>query len=207
MMTLWLVGSILVDMNKYLFLALLVGLGASAETKSVQKIAFNSDQGNARIEFRALVKPGSIKIVGKSETLKGGLAYDQGKISGKLTTPLDQFDTGINSRNRHMREKYLETSKFPEAELTLSRLEILDRPVNASQFKYENLPFEGKLLLHGVEKPVSGTATLQREGTILMVDAFFKIKISDHGINQPSFAGVTMQDEIEVTVHKSGPIL
>ena len=38
-----------------------------------------------------------------------------------LTVRLDTLDTGIALRNKHMKETYLETDKFPEARLEVAR--------------------------------------------------------------------------------------
>jgi polyisoprenoid-binding protein YceI len=59
------------------------------------------------------------------------------------------------------------------------------------------------LKLHGVEKPVSGTFDLSGSGASPKLAAKFAIKLSDFGIGIPSFAGVTMADEVAVTVLSS----
>jgi polyisoprenoid-binding protein YceI len=62
------------------------------------------------------------------------------------------------------------------------------------------MPFTGKLNLHGLDRPVTGTAEIKTENEQVKILAKFKVKSSEFNINIPSFAGITVGDEIEIEV-------
>jgi polyisoprenoid-binding protein YceI len=98
-----------------------------------------------------------------------------------------------------MKEKYLETAKFKRATLSLEKLE-LPKSLSAEILTFEELPFTGKLNLHGVEKPVTGKAVLKKNGSQIEIVAKFGLKIGDFAIAVPSFAGITVAEEVNVEV-------
>ena len=68
---------------------------------------------------------------------------------------LNSLDTGIGLRNRHMRENYLETDRFP---LTHFKGKIIhSNVVNDTTISVEA---EGTIFIHGIEQPLTVTATL-----------------------------------------------
>ena len=77
-------------------------------------------------------------------TVTGELKEDKGKLSGKFEVDLRSLDTGLDLRNEHMRDKYLETDKFPNAVFELDPLEIGSKT------------FTGLMTLHGRSKKITG---------------------------------------------------
>lgn len=139
------------------------------------------------VSFVAKGNPGFMKIEGKSSE---GI---QGKLEGSrgvFVFPLKTLETGIDLRDEHMKENYLEVEKYP-----VSRLEVLEAKEISSIGGSSSGPFTGKLTLHGVTKEVSGNYKL--EGPNLT--ASFSIKLSDFGISIPSYMGVTVADTVDVT--------
>jgi hypothetical protein len=57
--------------------------------------------------------------------------------------------------------------------------------------------FEGLLTLHGVTKPVSGKFSISDQRA---VEASFSVKLIDFAVAIPTFAGVTVADNVEVNV-------
>ena len=155
------------------------------------------------VEFLALARPGALKIKGKSKedsALNCKLELNKSSLSGPCTFKLDSLNSGIDLRDKHMKEKYLETGKFPTSELHLTKL------ILPGNFSGEDIPFEGKLKLHGVEKPVSGKVKANGNGTGKELKLAFSYKIStaDFKIETPNFMGVTMANEVEVSVNLEG---
>jgi polyisoprenoid-binding protein YceI len=87
-----------------------------------------------------------------------------------------------------MKNKYLETAKFPEAKLTFAGL----------PFSAQMKTFKAKLLLHGVEKEIFGTCTVA--GGDLKTLADFEITLSDFNIEIPSYMGIKVADKVKVSV-------
>jgi polyisoprenoid-binding protein YceI len=184
-----------------------MGFGvADAATPKMPKWTLNADQGTGLVEFDAIGRPSALKIHGKGSAPKGTLSVSDGKASGNLTFDLESLDTGIGMRNEHMKKKYLETGKFKEATLVISALAV---PValQSGNGKAEGVPFEGTLSLHGVQKPVTGVAKLERAGDQFKVDADFGVKTADFGISTPSFAGVTMGEDVKIQVQMAAPVV
>jgi len=164
---------------------------------------FSHAQGS--LEFRAVGKPSALKIVGKSGVPTGSLVFSKDSLGGALSLSLDGLDTGIELRNHHMKEKYLETKTFPQA--TLYPLNIgIPKEKMLTDFEVSGAAFTGNLLLHGVEKPVAGKVSLKRTGPTLTGDASFQIKLSDFGIAVPSFMGITVADTVDVTTSFKAPL-
>ena len=79
-----------------------------------------------KVEFLAVGQPSALKIRGKlsdEKPISGSLEVVDGSLSGTAKVKLDGFDTGIELRNRHMKEKYLETGKYPETAVKLEPTE------------------------------------------------------------------------------------
>src|SRR5437868_9273038 len=120
--------------SAFLFATLTVG----AATIEVSK---------GHVEFLAIGKPSAIKIRGKGDRLQSQLQFNKDKtLTGKVVFDLSSLDTGIETRNQHMKEKYLETGKFRDAELTLKSLS-LPQDLCKENVKLEKSPFEGTLKL------------------------------------------------------------
>jgi len=157
----------------------------------------------AKIEFLALATPGALKIAGKqasNSTLKTDIKIESNQVTGSSTIQMDSFSTGIGLRDKHMKENYLESSKFPESSFTYKKLTL---PKDGTG---ENIPFEGTLKLHGIEKPVTGLIKADKRNSTLILDHVFKIKTSDFGISTPKYMGVVMGEEVEIKVTLEGTI-
>lgn len=196
-------------MLRTLILATLV-LGQSAltyaSTPTTQKWLVNLDQGSGAVEFDAIGRPSAIKIRGKGAAPRGSLTLEGNVASGAVTFELDSLDTGIKLRNQHMKKKYLETAKYSKAQLTITKLSVPEA-INGETAKFDKLPFDGKLSLHGVEKPITGFARIERSGKLISVDADLALKISDYGITTPGFAGITMAEDVKILVRFSAPVV
>src|SRR5579884_3274798 len=150
--------------NAVLISALLSALSqnASASTPSSKQWLVDLDKGTGNVEFRASGHPSSLKIVGKGSAPHGNFNVAGNHVSGVVTFDLNSLDTGIDLRTHHMKEKYLETGKYQQAKLTIQQMQ-LPQDLAGERFAAD-VPFTGKLSLHGVEKPVSGTAHLDKNG-------------------------------------------
>lgn len=114
----------------------------------------------------------------------GGATLSGGKVSAKnIVVDMKSLSTGLDLRDDHAKNKYMEVGKYPEAVL-----------IEATG---ENGKGTGKLRFHGKENPVSGTYTVQG-GKVL--NAEFKIKLSDYGISDISYKGIGVEDEVKIEV-------
>lgn len=155
---------------------------------------------SSKVKFLAIGRPSLLKINGEGSAPKGQVKIDGAKATGSFEFDLDSLKTGIDLRDSHMKEKYLQTAQFKDAKLTIDSLSLPagwdpNKPALADQ------PFEGKLLLHGVEKPVKGTFKVEGGNAAqLPVAAEFQIKLTDYAIDIPSYAGIKVADDVKVQV-------
>lgn len=179
-----------------------------AETKTpeakgpVTVVELNSSK--SEVEFRAIGKPSFLKVNGKGTKLKGDFEIQGKNVTGESSFPLETLDTGIDLRNKHMKEKYLEIKTYPEAKFTLTHLVLPSELKNESAF--EQLAFTGTLSLRGKTQTVSGKVDISRSDRVVSIMATFKTKISLYGIPEPGFKGVTVADEVDVYIRGNGNV-
>lgn len=94
---------------------------------------------------------------------------------------LNSLDTGIGLRNRHMRENYLETDKYP---LTYFRGVLVS--VDTLDQNRNTVIVDGTMFIHGVEHQKQVEGILVREGRRLRIRTEFDVKLSDYDIKIPS---------------------
>jgi len=169
---------------KYAGVALLLTLASTAD-------AALSKQGSSEVAFEATAT-GGLSIEGTTEEMN--VAEREGKVV--ITVPLGQLSTGISLRDKHMREKYLQVDKYPNAQLDVDRSSLVFPDDGSSVTK--TVP--GKLTLHGRTSPASFRYSAVRDGDVYRVAGAMVVLLSRHGIEQPSFMGITVKDEVSVRV-------
>lgn len=160
------------------FLSLLLMSPAYADLHSTK---------NGQTTFEAVGKPAMIKIKGEAPAPLALIKTENNKHSLESTLDLNLLTTGIDLRDEHMKEKYLETAKFPKAKLTIDDLNL---PANA-----KDQAFKGTLSLHGKEAPVEGTFSFNEKKE---ASAEFKIKLSDFGIEIPEYMGIKVAETVTI---------
>jgi polyisoprenoid-binding protein YceI len=174
-------------------LTLLPGSSPAAEGPS-----FRVESGDVRVVVP--LKPGGA-FEAKTASLSGTLTLGASKpapLSGELTVDLTTLDTGISLRNQHLRENYLEVQKgrgFDRA--VLSGMRLTDAEGESFQGK---TGFTGTLLIHGVSKPVTGTAEIRRVGSAVHVQAKCPLDLNDFAITPPEYMGVGVANKVMLKV-------
>lgn len=141
---------------------------------------------SGNVEFLAIGTPSFIKVKGEGAKPTGNLSIANGKASGEFKLDLTQFKTGMEKRDTHMKET-LEVEKYPTATITFKDVAVPNGKAT--------IPAE--LELHGQKKPVS----LEAEFTEGKANGKMRVKLSEFGIKPPSFAGVTVKDDVDVTIN------
>jgi polyisoprenoid-binding protein YceI len=182
----------------------IIFFNAKAYADTIQVVDLDGSEGST--EFTAIGSPSFLEIHGKGKAPTGQIQIKSGITQGSLTVPIDSFDTGIEKRNEHMKTVYMENKKFPTATLVFRAIQV---PKNFSSdgFSNQGFPVSATLTLHGVTNPVAVIADLDRKGESLSVHARFKFKLSQYHIKIPSFAGITVADEVQVSVQTLGPFI
>jgi polyisoprenoid-binding protein YceI len=149
---------------------------------------------SGKVEFLAIGKPSFLKVKGVGTAPKGSLTMEGDKASGEFTFDLSSLDTGIALRNEHMKDKYLEVGKHPLATIRF-------KDVSAKEGAKQTVPAE--LELHGVKQPITLEATLKPDGEKKVATASFKFKLTDYQIEIPTHLGITIADEVSVTIEST----
>ncbi len=110
-----------------------------------------------------------------------------------LTVATPTLTTSLELRDKHMRETYLETSKFPEAKLVVEK-SCLAFPEAGE--KSGECP--GAFTLHGETKPVTVKYKAKVAGGATEVDASFVANFTDHGVKEPKYLGIRVKPEVDV---------
>lgn len=156
-------------------------------------------QQDSTVEFTAIGKPSMLKIKGTGGKLTGEVQHENSQITGNFIVVLDKMTTGIELRDEHMKKKYLETDKYPTAALKITQL-VFDKNYFLEKGEQKEVPFTGKLTLHGEENDVKGTAKLVASEKLITVDAKMTTAITQYKMNIPSYLGIKVADEVEIKV-------
>lgn len=117
---------------------------------------------------------------------------------GNFSVDLRTLDTGIDMRNEHLRNRYLEVAKgdgFERAVFSDIYLGEVDPATYQGQTS-----FTGTFLLHGVKKTVTGRAEIRRSPSSVRVEASFPVTLADYGIAKPQYLGIGVKSQVQVKV-------
>jgi polyisoprenoid-binding protein YceI len=145
---------------------------------------FSANGGEAQFNASG---PGGLKITGTTNQVN--VKEDGANVV--VTVALGNLDTGIALRNKHMKEKYLETDKFPNAELVVAKTAIKADGSGTAQ---------GTMKIHGKSKEVSFTYNAKKNGAAIAVDGAAHINMKEFGVEVPSYLGVTVKPEVDINV-------
>lgn len=160
--------------------------------------SFRIQSGEVRVSVP--LRPGGA-FEAKSTALEGRLRASGARpvlLAGEIALDLAAIDTGIELRNRHLRDNYLEVAKgagFDQAVLGEIRVAEADGP----GFRGRSA-FTATLLLHGVKRAVGGSAEIRAAGDGVRVEASFPVTLTDFGITPPEYMGVGVGSKVLVRV-------
>ncbi len=161
--------------------------------------AMTLDPGKGKTQFIAVGRPSALKIngtgIGPAGNLKLDKVGEEYVINGEAVMDLSSLDTGIEMRDRHMKEKYLEVEKFKNAKLVFKDVKIPSDKVK----KGGEVDVNAMLDLHGEQKTVPVSMVLEAKDGVIKTVAKFKVKLSEFKISIPTFSGVTVADEVTIT--------
>jgi polyisoprenoid-binding protein YceI/mono/diheme cytochrome c family protein len=147
-------------------------------------------KGTGRAKFR--VEAPLDAIEGSTSGLSGELRFDEAtwaEGTGKIHIALSGFTTGLSLRDEDLRDQFFHTERFPEALLTITRLERPSQGVLVPG-REGQADAVGTLSLHGKEQAVripvwmmlgedAGQRTLQVTGS-------FDVPFTEYGIPRPA---------------------
>jgi polyisoprenoid-binding protein YceI len=181
-------------MRRLIALALLFAaatLHAQSRTYAITKGGSNVAEFHAEDTYDA--------FDGKTSDVSGMIVADPANPSAgsvQIVINVNALDTGVGMRNKEMRERYLETTKFATA--TFKSVSVAGPPSIAPNQPAE-ISVTGDMTLHGVTKrmTIPVRVVLIPEGR-LHATSTFKLRMPDFGISVPHNILVTVNDEVPV---------
>lgn len=159
----------------------------------------NLNVNEGSVKFLAVGKPSAIRIRGTGESPKGSITVKDTEVKGEFEVALASLDTGISLRTNHMKEKYLEVQKFPNAIFSITQMK-LPAAITPDGYSADDVPVTGLLTLRGVQHAVSGKASVRSDDGKVTANVQFPVSLAAHGISIPVYLGITVTDQVEVEV-------
>lgn len=189
-----------------LFLALACAAAAYAAPRTYTIAA----DGKNAAEFR--IDDAIETIVGTTTKISGTVAADPDNVAASsvdIRAELATLDSGIPLRNRHMRERFLETGKYPYATF---RSVSVSGPASIAPNMPADVSVTGDYSMHGITKRITVpvrvvlipeselTKSTRGPGDWIHATATFSIRIADYGVHVPDTFLVNTADPIPVKI-------
>jgi len=138
------------------------------------------------LSFKVTLNPMGSFIAQSKEMVGDAVATASGFEASEVSLTLDSLKTGIELRDKHMNQNYFESKKFPKAIVKSA--------------KGKGGAFKAQLTVHGKSQPIEGKYELRGGPTgPNWIEVRFGTTLSAFGIEEPSYMGVGVEDEVEVT--------
>jgi polyisoprenoid-binding protein YceI len=160
-------------------------------TFSLVAAAKLSTTGTPSTSFKA-AGPAGLSIEGKTADMT--IADDGTTVT--ITVPLANIKTGVDLRDDHTK-KALETDKYPATTLTVARSALKFPVAGAGAPSSGDAP--AKLTLHGQTKDVTVHYTATLAGDTISITGSTRVNVDDFGVKRPSYLGVTVKPDVDIT--------
>jgi polyisoprenoid-binding protein YceI len=178
--------------NLILFISiLLAGIDIQAQEHFVDK------QKNNLVKF--ISKTPIESFEGITNQIDGYMYWEGDDLTKKsqlyFEVNLDALDTGIGLRNRHMKENYLETFRYPYAQFNGKVIKEETESENKSK-----VIVEGEMFIHGVAKKMIVNGVVEKNKPSYRIQTDFIIKLSDYKIEIPSLMFMRISEDIKLVL-------
>jgi polyisoprenoid-binding protein YceI len=131
--------------------------------------------------------------VGRSNQITGSFLIDGTTVtSGEFTVDVASIESDDGRRDGQFRGRIMTVSEFPEAVCTLTS--PIDFGVEVAEGAEVTTEATGDLTLRGVTNSVTFELTAQLENGKIGVLGKIPVVFEDYGIDNPSFGGITTED-------------
>ena len=171
-----------------LLAGIIVLLGAASPSSAATYVITPGEPSLVVFESKSTLE----SFQGKTRQVSGTITVDPAALadsaSVEVQVDLASLDTGIDQRNKHMREDHLETDKYPKATFRGGKLLEISKPALAPG-QSVTFKISGEFSLHGVTRPIEVpvTATMPPGGSIMRIAGAFDVRLPDYKISRPQF--------------------
>lgn len=112
---------------------------------------------------------------------------------------LSTLATGVELRDEHMQEEFLETGKYPFAQFSGK----LQTPFDPASTDTQEVRVKGTFKIHGVSRQIEVKGQMARHGRHLFVHAAWQLQLPDYDIQIPRvlFMKVSKTQQLSVTAN------
>jgi len=124
-------------------------------------------------------------VVGRTPTVSGGLTIAGNRVTNaQVTADLADLESDRAARDTYIHDHALETDKFPTSRFTLTT--PISLPAGISRGKALHTTATGRLLLHGVTRPVTVDLDARWDGPTIQVVGSAPITLANFHITAPN---------------------
>jgi polyisoprenoid-binding protein YceI len=185
----------------FLVAAALATMTCQAAARTPQSGTLRLDPAKTLIEFRL---PGSLHTThGKFKLERGTISADlaTGQAGGLIVVDATSGDSGIESRDKRMKDSVLEVQNFPE--ITFAPKHVIGQIDGKDQF-HANL--QGILKLHGAEHLITIEVRGQLSGNNLVAESHFSVPYVAWGMKDPGVLFLTVAKEVDIDIATEGNV-
>ena len=125
------------------------------------------------------------EVVGRTSTVSGGLTIAGNRVTkAAVLANLGDLESDRAARDTYIHDHALETDKFPTARFTLTT--PISLPAGIERGKAVHTTAKGRLLLHGVTRPVTVDLDARWDGPTIQVVGSAPITLADFHIGAPN---------------------
>jgi polyisoprenoid-binding protein YceI len=140
-------------------------------------------------------------VHGKAPQFEGRIDVTPGgggewKIRTRITVTAAAMETGNSSRDRTMREKTLETDKFPE--IVFEARHLSGDLTKLKDGERRTVEVTGDLTVHGKSVSVRLPVDVQMQTDRAVLTGSFPLAWKEFGLNDPSFGIITVREPMKV---------
>jgi polyisoprenoid-binding protein YceI len=161
-----------------------------------------SDDGRSYVGYRVREQLASLsspnEAVGRSPAVTGTMRVDGDTVeSARIEADLTQLTSDEPRRDNAIRERGLESARYPTATLELAEpIRLASVPVEGEKVRGEGT---GRLTVHGVTREVDLSVEGRWNGSTIQVVGQLPVKMTDFQIQPPRFGPVvSMEDSLTV---------
>jgi polyisoprenoid-binding protein YceI len=129
---------------------------------------------------------------GITTVVRGEIFVDRARPAasriGTISIDISQFRSDSARRDNAIRDRWLESSRFPIAEFTPTQVQGL--PAVHQEGREVPVQIAGHLKIRTATRPTTFESTIKLDGTTLTVTGRTTIKMTDFGFDPPSILGI-----------------
>jgi polyisoprenoid-binding protein YceI len=178
-----------------IFLVLLLSKQLAAGERDANIVALNLDP--ARTTIRWTLKDVIHTVHGTFKLKRGFVRFDMntGKAEGLMEVDARSGDSGNSSRDAHMHNLILESSKYPVIRFRPER--VYGKPNARSA---QDITVDGTFELHGSAHPLQLHMNVRPEGNGYSATTHFAVPHVAWGLKDPSTFLIHVSNEVEIDV-------